>query len=40
MQVARDHMLGKSMLDHALERDEAGHTTVFEVMRISKPVEE
>jgi len=40
MQVARDYMKGKTMLDHALEEMKQGHTTVFEVMSISSRAEE
>lgn len=40
MQVARDHMKGKTMLDHALEEMKQGHTTAFEVMGISNRIEE
>jgi MSHA biogenesis protein MshE len=40
MHVARDHMHGKTMLDHALEEMKQGHTTVFEVMGISNRIEE
>ncbi|MDO8291685.1 MAG: GspE/PulE family protein [Gallionella sp.] len=35
MQVASDHMLGKTMMDHALKEMELGHTTASEVMSIS-----
>lgn len=40
MHVARKHMQGKTMLDHALQEMKQGHTTVFEVMRISNRIEE
>ena len=40
MQAARQHMQGKTMLDHALEQMKQGSTTVAEVMRISNQVEE
>ena len=35
MEVARGHMQGKTMLDHAIKEMKLGHTTVFEVMSIS-----
>jgi len=38
--VARNRMQGKTMLDQALEEMKQGHTTVFEVMRISNRTEE
>ena len=40
MQAARQHMRGKTMLDHALGQMKQGSTTVAEVMRISNQVEE
>ena len=40
MDVARQHMLGKSILDHALAQMKQGGTTVAEVMRISNQVED
>jgi MSHA biogenesis protein MshE len=40
MHVARQHMQGKTMLDHALEEMKQGHTTAFEVMSISNRIEE
>ena len=40
MQVARQHMRGKTILDHALEQMKQGRTTVAEVMRISNQVED
>jgi len=40
MQVARDNMKGKTMLDQALEEMKQGHTTAFEVMGISNRIEE
>src|ERR1039457_4647912 len=40
MHVARQHMQGKTMLDHALEEMKQGNTTVFEVMGISNRIEE
>ncbi|MGB8517023.1 MAG: ATPase, T2SS/T4P/T4SS family [Gallionella sp.] len=40
MQVAGEHMRGKTMLDHALVQMRGGLTTVEEVMRISNQVEE
>jgi MSHA biogenesis protein MshE len=33
-QAVRQHMLGKTFIDHALEQMKLGHTTVAEVMRI------
>ncbi|MBK9161779.1 MAG: Flp pilus assembly complex ATPase component TadA [Nitrosomonadales bacterium] len=40
MQVAREHMRGKTIMDHALQEMMLGHTTVAEVMRISNQVED
>jgi MSHA biogenesis protein MshE len=40
MEVARRHLSGKSILDHALEHMKLGNTTVFEVMRISNQIED
>ncbi len=40
VQMARDHMLGKTILDQALEEMKLGHTTAFEVMCISNRIEE
>jgi len=40
MQVARQHMKGKRILDHALIQMKLGNTTVEDVMRISNQVEE
>ncbi len=40
MRVARDHMKGKTMLDHAMEQMRLGHTTVLEVMGISNRIED
>ncbi len=40
MQVAKKHMQGNTVLDHALEQMRQGHTTVAEVMRISNQVED
>jgi MSHA biogenesis protein MshE len=40
MQVARQHMIGKTIMDHALEEMKRGRTTVSEVMRISNQVED
>ena len=40
MQVARQHMLGKTVIDHAMEQMKQGRTTVLEVMRISNQVED
>jgi MSHA biogenesis protein MshE len=40
MHVARQHMQGKTMSDHALEEMKQGHITVFEAMRISNRIEE
>jgi MSHA biogenesis protein MshE len=40
MQVARQHMKGKRILDHALTQMRLGNTTVEDVMRISNQVEE
>ncbi len=40
MQVARQHMLGKTIMDHAMKEMKQGRTTVAEVMRISNQVED
>jgi MSHA biogenesis protein MshE len=40
MQVAREHLKGKTLLDAALKQMKLGITTVFEVMRISNQVED
>jgi len=40
MLVARKHMQGKMMLDHALKEMKLGHTTAFEVMGISNRIED
>lgn len=40
LQAARQHMKGKTILDHALEQMKQGHTTVAEVMRISIQADE
>jgi MSHA biogenesis protein MshE len=40
MNVARESMRGKTMLDHALEQMKQGHTSVAEVIRISNQVED
>lgn len=40
MQMAREHMHGKTIIDHALAEMKLGHTTVAEVMRISNQVED
>jgi MSHA biogenesis protein MshE len=40
MNVAREQMQGKTMLDHALEEMKQGHTTAVEVMGISNRIEE
>ena len=40
MQVARQYLRGKTILDHALGRMKQGSTTVSEVMRISNQIEE
>lgn len=40
MELAQQHMRGKTLLDHALEEMKLGHTSVSEVMRISNRVEE
>jgi MSHA biogenesis protein MshE len=40
MHVARDHMKGRTMLDHALREMQLGHTTVSEVMGISNRIED
>jgi MSHA biogenesis protein MshE len=40
MALARESLLGKTMLDHALERMRLGQTTVREVMRISNQLED
>jgi len=39
MQLAQQHLRGKTMLDHALEEMKLGHTSISEVMRISNRVE-
>ncbi len=39
-QVARKHMQGRTIIDHALEQMKKGHTTIVEVMRISNQVED
>jgi MSHA biogenesis protein MshE len=38
--VARAHLKGKTLLDYALKKMQAGVTTVAEVMRISNQVED
>ena len=40
MQVAREHLHGKTIMSHALEQMKQGRTTVAEVMRISNQVED
>ncbi len=40
MEIARQHLSGKTILDHAIEQMKEGHTTVGEVMRISNQVED
>ncbi|MDD2913885.1 MAG: GspE/PulE family protein [Gallionella sp.] len=40
MQIARKHMFGKTIVDHALAKMKQGQTTVSEVMRISNQVED
>jgi MSHA biogenesis protein MshE len=40
LQVAHGHLLGKTIMDHALEEMKHGRTTVAEVMRISNQVED
>ena len=40
MQVARDHLKGRTLLDAALGEMKLGHTSVAEVMRISNQVED
>ncbi len=40
MQMARQQMRGRNILDHALEQLKQGNTTVAEVMRISNQVED
>ncbi len=40
MQVARDHLKGRTLLDAALREMKLGRTTVAEVMRISNQVED
>ena len=40
MQVAQQHMRGKTILEQALEQMKQGNTTVAEVMRISNQVED
>jgi MSHA biogenesis protein MshE len=40
MQVARQHMSGNTIMDHALDQMKQGRTTVLEVMRISNQVED
>jgi MSHA biogenesis protein MshE len=40
MQVAGEHMRGKTLVDHALLQMQQGQTTVTEVMRISNQVED
>jgi MSHA biogenesis protein MshE len=40
MQVAHQHMRGKTVMDHAMQEMKQGHTTVAEVMRISNQVED
>ncbi len=40
MQVAHKHISGRTIMDHAMEQMKQGHTSVFEVMRISNQVED
>jgi MSHA biogenesis protein MshE len=40
MQVANKHISGKTIMDHAMQQMKQGHTSVFEVMRISNQVED
>ncbi|MBI5627163.1 MAG: type II/IV secretion system protein [Nitrosomonadales bacterium] len=40
MQAARQHMRGKTIIDHALEQMKLGRTTITEVMRISIQVDD
>ena len=40
MEIARQHLSGKTILDHSIEQMKQGHTTVGEVMRISNQVED
>jgi MSHA biogenesis protein MshE len=40
MQVAREHLKGRTLLDAALREMKLGHTSVAEVMRISNQVED
>jgi MSHA biogenesis protein MshE len=40
MQMARKHMSGRTIMDHAMEEMKQGRTTVAEVMRISNQVED
>ncbi len=40
MQLAAERMRGRTLADHALLQMQEGHTTVFEVMRISNQVED
>jgi MSHA biogenesis protein MshE len=40
LEVAREHLLGKTIMDHAIAEMKQGRTTVAEVMRISNQVED
>lgn len=40
LQVAHEHLRGRTIMDHALEEMKLGRTTVAEVMRISNQVED
>jgi MSHA biogenesis protein MshE len=40
LEVAHEHLRGKTIMDHALEEMKQGRTTVAEVMRISNQVED
>jgi MSHA biogenesis protein MshE len=40
LQVAHEHLRGKTIMDHALQEMKLGRTTVAEVMRISNQVED
>jgi MSHA biogenesis protein MshE len=40
MQVAREHLKGKTLLDAAIREMTSGRTSVEEVMRISNQIED
>ena len=40
MQVAHEHLHGRTIMEHALEEMKSGRTTVSEVMRISNQIED